>query len=94
MIIWGRNYHTFPQLVSTTPIRAGGRRVHHPGADRHPRGIGGADDRAGAAGQQDASAAPCAPPPRTTGASLMGVDTNKIIAATFIIGSGWPRWPG
>ena len=88
MIIWGRNYHTFPQLVSTTPIEPVA------GVFITPVQIAILvvsavlmvalvllvnRTRLGRAMRATAE--------NHKVASLMGVDTNKIIAATFIIGS-------
>ncbi len=88
MIIWGRNYHTFPQLVSTTPIEPVA------GVFITPVQIVilvvsavlligpvllGKNPRLGRAMRATAE--------NHRVASLMGVDTNKIIAATFVIGS-------
>ncbi|MBS0369155.1 MAG: branched-chain amino acid ABC transporter permease [Proteobacteria bacterium] len=88
MIIWGRNYHTFPQLVSTTPLEPVA------GVFITPVQIAILvvsallmvalmllvnKTRLGRAMRATAE--------NHKVASLMGVDTNKIIAATFIIGS-------
>lgn len=88
MIIWGRNYHTFPQLVSTTPLEpvAG---VFITPVQIVILGVSAVlmvalvllvnKTRLGRAMRATAE--------NHKVASLMGVDTNKIIAATFIIGS-------
>jgi len=88
MIIWGRNYHSFPQLLSTAPLEA------IPGVFITPVQITILvvsatlmvalvvlvnKTRLGRAMRATAE--------NHKVASLMGVDTNKIIAATFIIGS-------
>ena len=89
MIIWGRNYHSFPQLISTTPLQP------VDGVFITPVQIiiliSSAllmvalillinKTRLGRAMRATAE--------NHRVASLMGVDTNKIIAITFIIGSG------
>ncbi|HMV17357.1 MAG TPA: branched-chain amino acid ABC transporter permease [Rhodocyclaceae bacterium] len=89
MIVWGRNYHTFPQLVSTTPLEPVS------GVFITPVQIVILatsallmvalvllvnKTRLGRAMRATAE--------NHRVASLMGVDTNKIIASTFIIGSG------
>ncbi|MCE1184491.1 MAG: branched-chain amino acid ABC transporter permease [Rhodocyclales bacterium] len=88
MIIWGRNYHTFPQLVSTMPLQPVA------GVFITPVQITILvvsallmvglvllvnKTRLGRAMRATAE--------NHKVASLMGVDTNKIIASTFIIGS-------
>jgi branched-chain amino acid transport system permease protein len=88
MIIWGRNYHTFPQLVSTMPLEP------ISGVFITPVQITILvvsallmvglvllvnKTRLGRAMRATAE--------NHKVASLMGVDTNKIIASTFIIGS-------
>ncbi|GAB2878183.1 branched-chain amino acid ABC transporter permease [Uliginosibacterium flavum] len=89
MIIWGRNYHSFPQLISTTPLQP------VDGVFITPVQIiiliSSAflmlaltllvnKTRLGRAMRATAE--------NHRVASLMGVDTNKIISTTFIIGSG------
>ncbi|MDP5238416.1 branched-chain amino acid ABC transporter permease [Uliginosibacterium sp. 31-16] len=89
MIIWGRNYHSFPQLISTAPLQP------VDGVFITPVQIiiliSSAllmvalillvnKTRLGRAMRATAE--------NHRVASLMGVDTNKIIAITFIIGSG------
>ncbi len=89
MIIWGRNYHNFPQLISTAPLQP------VEGVFITPVQIiilissallmGGLillvnKTRLGRAMRATAE--------NHKVASLMGVDTNRIISTTFIIGSG------
>ena len=82
MIIWGRNYHSFPQLVSTEPLEpiAG---VFITPVQISILAVSATllvnKTRLGRAMRATAE--------NHKVASLMGVDTNKIIAATFIIGS-------
>ncbi|WP_374482268.1 branched-chain amino acid ABC transporter permease [Zoogloea sp.] len=88
MIIWGRNYHTFPQLVSTAPLE--------PVAGVFITPVQIAILVVSAAlmvalmllvNKTRLGRAMRATAENHKVASLMGVDTNKIIAATFIIGS-------
>jgi len=88
MIVWGRNYHTFPQLVSTTPIEPVAGVFITPVqivilVVSAVLMIGLVllvnKTRLGRAMRATAE--------NHRVASLMGVDTNKIIAATFVIGS-------
>ena len=88
MIIWGRNYHSFPQLVSTEPLEpiAG---VFITPVQISILAVSATlmvalvllvnKTRLGRAMRATAE--------NHKVASLMGVDTNKIIAVTFIIGS-------
>ena len=88
MIIWGRNYHTFPQLISTTPLQP------IPGVFVTPVQIAIVvvsallmigllllvnRTRIGRAMRATAE--------NHRVASLMGVDTNAVIAMTFVIGA-------
>jgi len=88
MIIWGRNYHTFPQLISTTPLQP------IPGVFVTPVQIAIVvvsallmvgllllvnRTRIGRAMRATAE--------NHRVASLMGVDTNAVIALTFVIGA-------
>jgi branched-chain amino acid transport system permease protein len=80
MIIWGRNYHTFPQLISTTPLQPIPA-CSSPRADRHRGGVGAADGRPAAARQSHRiGRAMRATAENHRVASLMGVDTNAVIA--------------
>lgn len=88
MIIWGRNYHTFPQLVSTTPLEPVAGVFITPvqivilvvsAVLMVALVLLVNKTRLGRAMRATAE--------NHKVASLMGVDTNKIIAATFIIGS-------
>lgn len=88
MIIWGRNYHTFPQLVSTAPLEPVA------GVFITPVQIVILVVSAGLmvalmllVNKTRLGRAMRATAENHKVASLMGVDTNKIIAATFIIGS-------
>ncbi|MBT0962182.1 branched-chain amino acid ABC transporter permease [Denitromonas iodatirespirans] len=89
MIIWGRNYHTFPQLISTDPLQP------IDGVFITPVQIAiviisalmmaglillVTKTRLGRAMRATAE--------NHRVASLMGVDTNAIIALTFVIGAG------
>lgn len=89
MIIWGRNYHTFPQLISTTPIQP------VEGVFITPVQIAiivtsvilmaglillVTKTKLGRAMRATAE--------NHRVAALMGVDTNMIIALTFVIGAG------
>ncbi|ANQ86899.1 branched-chain amino acid ABC transporter permease [Azoarcus olearius] len=89
MIIWGRNYHTFPQLISTTPLQP------VEGVFVTPVQIVivivsallmigltllVSRTRIGRAMRATAE--------NHRTASLMGVDTNAVIAFTFVIGAG------
>ena len=89
MIIWGRNYHNFPQLISTAPLQP------VEGVFITPVQIiilvssallmGGLillvnKTKLGRAMRATAE--------NHKVAALMGVDTNRIISTTFIIGSG------
>ena len=89
MIIWGRNYHTFPQLISTTPVQP------IEGVFITPVQItiivtsvilmAGlillvTKTKLGRAMRATAE--------NHRVAALMGVDTNMIIALTFVIGAG------
>lgn len=89
MIIWGRNYHTFPQLISTTPVQP------IEGVFITPVQIAiivtsvilmaglillVTKTKLGRAMRATAE--------NHRVAALMGVDTNMIIALTFVIGAG------
>ncbi|NMG35670.1 branched-chain amino acid ABC transporter permease [Azoarcus sp. TTM-91] len=89
MIIWGRNYHTFPQLISTTPLQP------VEGVFVTPVqiviivvsallmiGLTLLVNRSRIGRAMRATAE------NHRTASLMGVDTNAVIAFTFIIGAG------
>ena len=88
MIIWGRNYHSFPQLVSTEPLEPIAGLFITP-VQITILAVSATlmvalvllvnKTRLGRAMRATAE--------NHKVASLMGVDTNKIIAATFIIGS-------
>ncbi|MEC5399069.1 branched-chain amino acid ABC transporter permease [Uliginosibacterium sp. H1] len=88
MIIWGRGYHSFPQLISTVPMQP------VEGVFVTPVQITTLLVSASlmAALLLIVNRTPLGRAMRATAenhrvASLMGVDTNKIIAITFIIGS-------
>ncbi|MDQ8023323.1 MAG: branched-chain amino acid ABC transporter permease [Moraxellaceae bacterium] len=88
MIIWGRGYHSFPQLISTVPMQP------IEGVFVTPVQITTLLVSAGlmAALLLVVNKTPLGRAMRATAenhrvASLMGVDANKIIAITFIIGS-------
>jgi len=89
MIIWGRNYHTFPQLISTTPLQP------IEGVFVTPVqivivvvsallmiGLTLLVNRSRIGRAMRATAE------NHRTASLMGVDTNAVIAFTFVIGAG------
>lgn len=89
MIIWGRNYHTFPQLISTTPMQP------IEGVFVTPVqivivivsallmiGLTLLVNRTRIGRAMRATAE------NHRTASLMGVDTNGVIALTFVIGAG------
>jgi len=89
MILWGRNYHTFPQLISTTPMEP------IPGVFISPVqvsiivvsalimfGLVTLVNRTRLGRAMRATAE------NHRVASLMGVDVNGIIALTFVIGAG------
>lgn len=88
MILWGRSYHTFPQLISTTPLQP------IPGVFITPVQIAilitsalimvalillVTRTRVGRAMRATAE--------NHKVASLMGVDTNAVIAMTFVVGA-------
>lgn len=89
MIVWGRNYHTFPQLISTEPLEpvAG---VFITPTQVAILGVSALmmvgllllvnRTRLGRAMRATAE--------NHRVASLMGVDVNGVIAATFVIGAG------
>ncbi|NSL53484.1 branched-chain amino acid ABC transporter permease [Uliginosibacterium aquaticum] len=88
MIIWGRNYHSFPQLITTTPLQP------VEGVFITPVQIiilvSSALLMTGLillVNKTRLGRAMRATAENHRVASLMGVDTNKIIATTFIIGS-------
>ncbi|NMG45471.1 branched-chain amino acid ABC transporter permease [Aromatoleum toluvorans] len=88
MIIWGRNYHTFPQLISTTPIQP------IEGVFITPIQITiivvSALMMAGLVllvTKTKLGRAMRATAENHRVAALMGVDTNMIIALTFVIGA-------
>ena len=88
MIIWGRNYHTFPQLISTTPIQP------IEGVFITPVQItiiiASAIIMAALiilVTKTKLGRAMRATAENHRVASLMGVDTNTIIALTFVIGA-------
>ena len=89
MIIWGRNYHTFPQLISTTPLQP------IEGVFITPIQITiiitSAIMMAGLillVTKTKLGRAMRATAENHRVAALMGVDTNMIIALTFVIGAG------
>ncbi|WP_332675444.1 branched-chain amino acid ABC transporter permease [Aromatoleum sp.] len=89
MILWGRSYHTFPQLISTTPVQP------IAGVFITPIQIaiivGSALIMAALillVTKTKLGRAMRATAENHRVASLMGVDTNLIIAMTFVIGAG------
>ena len=96
MIVWGRNYHTFPQLISTTPMQP------IEGVFINPIQIttivASAVIMVGLVllvTRTKLGRAMRATAENHRVASLMGVDVNKIIALTFVLGAALaPRWPG
>ncbi|MFZ5508987.1 MAG: branched-chain amino acid ABC transporter permease [Pseudomonadota bacterium] len=88
MIIWGRNYHTFPQLISTTPFQIVDG-VYINGVQLATIALSAAlmlgllllvhRTRLGRAMRATAE--------NHRVAGLMGIDANAIIAVTFVIGS-------
>ena len=89
MILWGRNYHTFPQLISTAPVQP------IAGVFVTPIQItiivGSATLMAALillVTKTKLGRAMRATAENHRVASLMGVDTNLIIALTFVIGAG------
>lgn len=88
MIIWGRNYHSYPQLISTTPLQP------IEGVFITPAQViilvMSAALMVGLillVNKTKLGRAMRATAENHRVAGLMGVDTNKIIATTFIIGS-------
>ena len=88
MIIWGRNYHTFPQLISTTPLE--------PIAGVFITPVQVVIILASAAimiglsllvTRTKIGRAMRATAENHRVASLMGVDTNAVIAFTFVVGA-------
>ncbi|MCX9157332.1 branched-chain amino acid ABC transporter permease [Niveibacterium sp. 24ML] len=88
MIIWGRNYHSFPQLIQTAPIEivAG---VFMTPVQMTTVGVSAAMmiGLVILVTRTNMGRAMRATAENHRVASLMGVDTNRIIALTFIIGS-------
>lgn len=89
MIIWGRNYHSFPPLFPTTPIEP------FPGVFITPVQVTILVASAALmvalivlVNRTSLGRAMRATAENHRVASLMGVDTNKIISTTFILGSG------
>ncbi|GAA5174825.1 branched-chain amino acid ABC transporter permease [Niveibacterium umoris] len=88
MIIWGRSYHSFPQLIQTAPVEILGGVFMTP-VQMTTVGVSAAmmvglivlvtKTNMGRAMRATAE--------NHRVASLMGVDTNRIIAMTFVIGS-------
>jgi branched-chain amino acid transport system permease protein len=88
MIIWGRNYHSYPQLISTTPYQP------IEGVFITPVQVAILVVSAGLmtalmllVNRTRLGRAMRATAENHRVASLMGVDTNRIIATTFVIGS-------
>ena len=88
MIVWGRNYHTFPQLISTTPMQP------IEGVFINPIQIttivASAVIMVGLVllvTRTKLGRAMRATAENHRVASLMGVDVNKIIALTFVLGA-------
>jgi len=89
MILWGRNYHTFPQLISTAPVQPIAGVFVTP--IQITIIIGSATLMAALillVTKTKLGRAMRATAENHRVASLMGVDTNLIIALTFVIGAG------
>lgn len=88
MIIWGRNYHSFPQLIQTAPIEIIGGVFMTP-VQMTTVGVSAAMmiGLVILVTRTNMGRAMRATAENHRVASLMGVDTNRIIALTFIIGS-------
>jgi len=89
MIIWGRSYHTFPQLISTAPVQPIAGVFITP--IQITIIIGSAILMAALillVTKTKLGRAMRATAENHRVASLMGVDTNMIIAMTFVIGAG------
>ncbi|MDD5295594.1 MAG: branched-chain amino acid ABC transporter permease [Rhodocyclaceae bacterium] len=87
MLIWGRNYHTFPTLMSSTPHAIGGAGI----TDLQILIVVLAALVMGGlmllVNRTRLGRAMRATSENTAIAGLMGVDINRIIALTFVIGS-------
>ena len=88
MLVWSRNVLAFPQIIPSRTYFIGGAAITS-GADRDPRHLRRDDGGPRAARLPHARSAPrCAPPRRTRRwRGLMGMDVNRVIAVTFVIGA-------
>ena len=91
LIIWSRNPLPYPQIIDRCLSHHGDarRRDDHQRADRDHRRIDGDDGRPAAAGlrRRSSGIAMRATAQNQEVAGLMGIDINRVISLTFVIGA-------